>query len=170
MFIVTLQPIMAMDQMLKEGFDNKLKQAAFTLDVNKTEKYLKKGANPNCNGKKRTPLLIAIIEAEYSSIADQENIVRKLLDYKADPNKTSTYYNPYGSDQSGSSALVIAASKNLTNICKILLENGAHVGYDGQYALSHAQKNKNLELENLLCNTYHIPKKKPNCCDQCSIQ
>ena len=160
---------MDVDQKLNEVHNKKLKNAVYALDVKKTEKYLRKGANPNCYVE-RTPLLVAFLSANYSSVAAQEQIVRKLLDSKANPNLTCMYSTYFSSGHPGPSALIIAAQNNHTNICRMLLERGAYTGYFGEIALMHAQTNNNQKLEHLLCYTYGVPKRKSNCCDQCSVQ
>jgi len=171
-----MQPMLSMDgdRKLNEVLDQKLKNAVFALDLKKTEKYLQKGANPNCYVE-RSPLLVAFVRLEYrpENVGKQEQIVRKLLECRANPNLTGTYTIRTllsSFQQSGPSALIVAARKNQTNICRMLLEMGADVGLDGVWALRSARENKNQELEDLLCNTYHVPKKKDDCCDQCSVQ
>lgn len=166
------QSILAMDgdQKREEVLNKKLIHAVLCLDLKKVEKYLRQGANPDHCYVERTPLLVAFLSANYSSVATQEQIIRKLLDSKANPNLTCTYSTYFSSGHPGPSALTIAAQNNHTNICKMLLERGAYAGYSGEIALMHAQINNNQELEHLLCYTYGVPKRKSNCCDQCSVQ
>lgn len=173
---LSMQPILSMDgeRKLNEVLNQKLKNAVYALDVEKTKKYLLKGANPNCYVE-RIPLLVAFVGGEYrpENVGKQEEIVRMLLNHNANPNLTGTYtvHTLLSSfEHSGPSALIIAARKNQTNICKMLLESGAEVEFDGVWALRSAQKNKNQVLEELLCNKYNVRKKKDDCCDQCSVQ
>lgn len=82
---------------------------------------------------------------QWAAMADSGAAVESLLDHGANPNVVA----PPSGDRSLPSALVVAASMNQTEICKMLLENGADAAArdtEGMTALHHAAGNGNAPL------------------------
>ncbi len=124
------------------------------------------------------PLLVTIIENFPNSEA-QEKVVGKLLEYGAYVNSRYFWDSPCFGKRFGPPVLLLAAQKNLTKVCRMLLEKSADANAEsnGMTALMWAKENKNVELENLLRAkgaNEHTPKKKPGCFErllnQCSLQ
>ena len=124
------------------------------------------------------PLLTTIIEKQSDSEA-QEKVVGKLLEYGAYVNSRYFWNSPCFGKKFGPQVLVLAAQKNLTKVCRMLLEKGADANAEsnGMTALMWAKENKNVELGNLLRISgakEHTTKKKGGCfnrlLNQCSLQ
>jgi hypothetical protein len=170
----------ALNRQAQEALDEELRQYALMLWVEKVEDCLKGGANPNSPDLSMGlwinsyPLLITMIEKHSSSEA-QEKVVDKLLAYGAYVNSRYFWDSPCFGKKFGPPVLLIAAEKNLTKICEMLLNKGADANAEssGMTALMWSKKNKNVELTTLLRRhgaNERIPKKKPSCFDQCSLQ
>lgn len=160
------------DRRLNTELNNKLKTYVFLLNIEKVEKYLKSGANPDLCYEDRVPLLEAFLLTKYSNTELQEKVACKLVEYGANPNHSTREVVHYtGKVWYTMPPIVHAARKNFTTLCKMLLEKGAQAD---QMILRLADENKNEELSRILQDQYKVPaidyQKKSNCCDQCSLQ
>ncbi len=111
------------------------------------EKLLALGVNPNIVDKDRKPLLFKALKA------DREDLVKLLLDHKADPNTLIDNNTP----------LEYAVSNNKINMVKLLLGNEAtkvdSLKADGNTALHIAAKLGHVEIVELLIPKINIDSK-----------
>lgn len=138
------------------------------------EKPIRFRKDKSCWGRKAGSLLIIAILEENIPMAHA--LIKEGANCNARCYEGDALQIAYGPDQP---ALVLAAERNMTSVCKLLLERGAVANAqtnDGETALAWAAENKNEELVDLLFNKYkaqfvpHLKKKKPCCPSSCSIQ
>jgi ankyrin repeat protein len=117
-----------------------ISHAAANGDVRMIDMLVECGADVDANSGLGTPI-------QWAAMADQPEAVRRLLQCGADPNLRAL--QKQGEDRNLPSPVVVSASMNQTQICKLMLDGGANATLcdtDGTTSLHHAAENGNKEL------------------------